>query len=298
MTAWNYLSDELPCTCGLPLVDETLISSLAMSLDIDPRGDQLFTVQVVFLILVWIFIFLRAFVRFLIIKRVSLDDILMFLCVLIYTAYAILSICGILYASEARSTNPLGAESIGLHSWFVCEVIYAPLSAMIRTPTSHFYGQVLGQPGSLALALMPIAILWNVRLGNPTKFGIAALLGIGIFIGLWSLMEISLGIIAGSYARWVEAIRERDVEQEPRETRPPADLGVQELEEDGTDPRTQRWRALQTTWNTVLISKSSSCENWLPPSLGGIRPGDHGTAAMTTGTLTPCRQCTCRPASK
>ncbi|KAK0703817.1 hypothetical protein B0T26DRAFT_658684, partial [Lasiosphaeria miniovina] len=83
----------------------------------------------------------------------------------------------------------------------VMSFVYLFIVLFQCSPISHFYGQVLGQPGTcvdqnivpgattafsvvsaavdFVLALMPIAILWNVRLGKPTKFGIAAL-GTGI----------------------------------------------------------------------------------------------------------------------
>jgi len=44
---------------------------------IDPRGVQLFVVDVVFLVLAWIFFFLRALVKLVLIKKVALDDWLM-----------------------------------------------------------------------------------------------------------------------------------------------------------------------------------------------------------------------------
>jgi hypothetical protein len=139
--------------------------------------------------------------------------------------------------------SPLEGESIALHAWLLCEVIYAPLSALIRTsiavfllriaavrahkyiiygnllsiwilatvyfftllfqcnPVSYFYEQVLGHPGScidpdivpratiaqsvisaitdFILALLPISILWDIRLNKRTKAGVAALLGLG-----------------------------------------------------------------------------------------------------------------------
>ena len=56
-------------------------ASRAMELDIDPRGFQLFVVQVIFLVFVWIFIFLRALVKLFVLKRVTLDDFFMFISV-------------------------------------------------------------------------------------------------------------------------------------------------------------------------------------------------------------------------
>ncbi|KAK3394833.1 integral membrane protein [Podospora didyma] len=260
--------------------------------DIDPRGIRLLIVQIVFLVLVWILVSLRGLVRLFVLKRVALDDLFMFISTLIYTAHATTTIWGIVYASNEAPADSPEAESIALRAWFLCEVIYAPLSALIRTsialfllrivisriqryfiyanfvviwilstvyffilllqcsPVSYFYEQALEKPGScvsldivpratiahsvvsavidIGLALLPIAILWHVRLNKRTKYGIALLLSMGLLAGialivripyvkftsitsrefldqtntaaLWSLMEISLGIMAGCAA--------------------------------------------------------------------------------------------------
>ncbi|KAK4207253.1 hypothetical protein QBC37DRAFT_456178 [Rhypophila decipiens] len=261
---------------------------------IDPRGLQLFIADIVFLVLTWVFFSLRALVTLILIRRVSADDILMFVSILIYTAHNTISVWGIVFASEVGQTNPLKGESIALTSWFICEVLYAPLSALIRTsialfllriatvkwhrytiygtlgivwalsipfffilvfqcnPPEHFYDQVLDDEHGgtcldhhivphatiahsvisalmdFVLALLPIAILWNVKLSKRTKAGVAALLGMGLFAGvalvaripfieftpvssreflgqsndvaLWSILETSFGIIAGCAA--------------------------------------------------------------------------------------------------
>lgn len=164
----------------------------------------------------------------------------------IYTAHNTISIWGIVYASRVGDIDLLAGESIALHSWFLCELLYAPLSALIRTsiglfllriatvkwhryiifgtlgvvwalsvpfffillfqcsPPEHFYEQVLPDAPhgtclkntvvpratlahsvisalmDLVLAMLPIAILWDVKLGKRTKAGVAALLGMGL----------------------------------------------------------------------------------------------------------------------
>ncbi|KAK3695250.1 integral membrane protein [Podospora appendiculata] len=259
---------------------------------INPNGVPLFVIQITFLVLVWVSISLRAVVTLWLLKRVSLDDILMFASVLLYTAFAGISIWGILYGSAQIDTNLLEGERIALHSWFLCEIIYPPLSALIRSsiavfllriatakahryiiytalvfvwvlsiayffivlfqcsPTSFFYDQVISESGTcieadivpratlahsvvnatadFILALLPVAILWRVKLNKGTKVGIAVLLGIGILASialiiripyvkfvsiisdgffeetdgaaLWSVVEMALGIIGGCAA--------------------------------------------------------------------------------------------------
>ncbi|KAK3337378.1 integral membrane protein [Cercophora scortea] len=259
---------------------------------INPSGVPLFVLQITFLVLVWVSISLRAVVTLWLLKRVSLDDLLMFASVLLYTAFAGISIWGILYGSAQIDTNLLEGERNALHSWFLCEIIYPLLSALIRTsiavfllriatakahryiiytalvfiwvlsiayffivlfqcsPTSFFYDQVIGESGTcidadvipratlahsvvnatadFILALLPVAILWRVKLSRGTKAGIAVLLGMGILAGaaliiriphvkfvsvfaddfleetdgaaLWSVVEMALGIIGGCAA--------------------------------------------------------------------------------------------------
>ncbi|KAK0633549.1 hypothetical protein B0T14DRAFT_575735 [Immersiella caudata] len=260
--------------------------------EIDPRGVTLFACQVAALIVVWLFFTLRMLVKVVLIKSVTLDDWLMSSAMLIFTSHGIITLWGIVEASiEGEVDYPRG-ENIALHSWFLGELLYAPLSALIRSsiavfllrivrakvhrvviygalavtwtlsviyffmllfqcwPVSHFYDQVLGQDGTcmnknivptatlahsiisactdFLLALLPVLILWNVRLNKRTKIGIATLLSLGLLAGialivripyiryipisspeflnqangtaLWSLLELSLGAIAGCAA--------------------------------------------------------------------------------------------------
>jgi len=44
----------------------------------NPGGERLFAVQLAFMLLGWIFIFLRAYVKIFMIKKVTVDDYMMF----------------------------------------------------------------------------------------------------------------------------------------------------------------------------------------------------------------------------
>jgi len=57
---------------------------------------------------------------------------------LLYTAHSSISIWGIISGSRAAQTSMFEGESIALHAWFLCEVIYAPLSALVRTSIAVF----------------------------------------------------------------------------------------------------------------------------------------------------------------
>ena len=163
----------------------------------------------------------------------------------IYTAYSIIAIWGI-FGGTGEHTTQLTAKqaATALEAWFLCEVIYPPLSALVRTsigvfllriatkkshrviiytaltviwllstiyfflmmfqcsPPSHFWEQVYQKPGTcvnpdlvpaativhsvisavcdFALALLPIAMMWEVQLNKRTKFTVAALLSMGV----------------------------------------------------------------------------------------------------------------------
>ncbi|KAK0730531.1 hypothetical protein B0H67DRAFT_37319 [Lasiosphaeris hirsuta] len=101
-----------------------------MGQGIDPRGIGLFVVQILFLSLVWVFIILRLLAKFTIIKKFSLGDFFMYTAALTYTAHATITIRGINSSSWEGQSNAIQAESIALHSWFLCEVIYPTLSAL------------------------------------------------------------------------------------------------------------------------------------------------------------------------
>lgn len=165
---------------------------------------------------------------------------------LFYTGYGAIVLHGIALGGTGKHTKELtldGAE-ISLRAWYLCEVLYAPMSACIRTsiavfllrlsvktwhrwtiyvvlvitwlvsvgffvpmviqcfPPSYFWKQVKGAEGTCMnpvvvpltavvhgvissicdwiLGLFPIALLWNVQINRCTKFGIAALLSMGI----------------------------------------------------------------------------------------------------------------------
>jgi hypothetical protein len=62
---------------------------------LDPRTTRLFVAQIVFLVLVWVFVFLRVVVRTLIVKQVSLHDSLMFTSVACISPYLLIPSLGV-----------------------------------------------------------------------------------------------------------------------------------------------------------------------------------------------------------
>ncbi|EMR70993.1 putative integral membrane protein [Eutypa lata UCREL1] len=261
--------------------------------DVNSGGTKLFIVQLVFLLVAWIISLLRVYVKLFMIRKVSPDDYWMLTALLFYTGYGAIVLHGIALGGTGKHTKELtldGAE-ISLRAWYLCEVLYAPMSACIRTsiavfllrlsvktwhrwtiyvvlvitwlvsvgffvpmviqcfPPSYFWKQVKGAEGTCMnpvvvpltavvhgvissicdwiLGLFPIVLLWNVQINRCTKFGIAALLSMGIIAGIaliaripfiktlaisvdflyetvnvamWSVPEPGLGIIAGNIA--------------------------------------------------------------------------------------------------
>lgn len=157
---------------------------------------------------------------------------------------------------SGRHVRDLTREQIyiGLKTWYISEILYAPVSAMVRTsvalfllrlsvhpthkriivailvviwttcaafmgvvafqcdPPSYFYDQVLGLKGrcvdiqvvpnvtiahsvigaasDFVYAILPIAMLWEVRLNKRTKASVALLLGMGFVSGIALLVRI------------------------------------------------------------------------------------------------------------
>ncbi|ETS87520.1 hypothetical protein PFICI_01348 [Pestalotiopsis fici W106-1] len=264
--------------------------------DVNPGGTRLVIGQIVFLVLAWIVCLLRLYVKAFMQKRVLSDDWFMFASLAVYTAYGAIAIHGVAAGGTGKHTEeltPSGIE-VALRAWYFCEVLYAPLSALIRTsiaifilrlatkpwqkwtiwinitviwlisivyfflmalqclPSNYFWQGPIAVPevrGSCmdhnvvpiativhsivsavsdwTLGLLPIAMLWKVNINRRTKISIAVLLGMGLVAGIalfiripyvkriaisadflfdtvslaaWSVIEPSLGIMAGSIA--------------------------------------------------------------------------------------------------
>ncbi|KAK4232217.1 integral membrane protein [Podospora fimiseda] len=113
-------------------------SAVIMIPNIDPRGVRLFVLTISFLVLVWLFISLRGLVKSMTVKKLSLDDWLMLAAVLLYTTHSTIALWGITYSSQEGEEDFLRGENIALHSWFLGEVLYGPLSALIRSSIAVF----------------------------------------------------------------------------------------------------------------------------------------------------------------
>ncbi|KAI0432598.1 hypothetical protein F5Y09DRAFT_136298 [Xylaria sp. FL1042] len=266
-----------------------------LGFDVNAPGTSLFTLQVIFLALAWMASLTRAFVKIVLLRKVSIDDYLMLLSLLGYTATGYFVFSSIIDGGMGKSiVDSPGNAEIMLKTLFGNMAASGPVSGLARvsialfllriavtkwhrivlhavigvttvtstayffiivfqcSPPSYFWEKIregaLGSCnhgmlvevstlvwGSFAvvmdwiLGLLPIAMLWNVRINRQSKFGIAAILGFGIIagialivrlvytsqtghttgnpsgpgiiaIGASAIIELALGIIAGCIA--------------------------------------------------------------------------------------------------
>ncbi|KAJ2990740.1 hypothetical protein NUW58_g2800 [Xylaria curta] len=229
-----------------------------LGFDVNPLGTNLFIIQVVFLALAWITSLMRGFVKLVLLRKVTIDDYLMLLALLGYTATGYFVLRAIIDGGLGRPITELNQQSreTMLISWFGNMVLAGPVSGLARvsialfllrisvtkwhrvvlqaiigttavmtivyfffvifqcSPPSFFWekdrGGVSGSCdhaqavqvatfvwGSFAaamdwmLGLLPIAILWNVRINRQSKVGIAAILSFGIIAGIALIIRLA-----------------------------------------------------------------------------------------------------------
>ncbi|KZL71138.1 integral membrane protein [Colletotrichum incanum] len=104
------------------------------------RGPELLGVQIAFLAAAWVATLLRAYVKVAITKSHTLDDGVMYLSTALYSVYAAVAVLGIVKGGIGRHTSELDSGSIviALKVWYTCEILYAFISALIRTSICLF----------------------------------------------------------------------------------------------------------------------------------------------------------------
>ncbi|KAI8235250.1 hypothetical protein K4K57_003830 [Colletotrichum sp. SAR 10_99] len=103
--------------------------------DVHNRGMTLFAVQLSFLIAAGLFTLARAYVKVRIVKSVGADDYLIFLAMIMYTVYGAVALHGVIQGATGKHLTELTVEqaAISLRAWYICEVIYSPITLAIRT---------------------------------------------------------------------------------------------------------------------------------------------------------------------
>ncbi|KZL81177.1 integral membrane protein [Colletotrichum incanum] len=129
------------------------------------RGPELLAVQVTFLVAAWIATFLRVYVKVVITKKHTLDDGAMYLSTALYSVYAAVAVLGIVKGGIGRHTSELdsGSVVIALKVWYTCEVLYAFISALIRTSICLFLLRIFNRgTGKIEKRLLQanIVVVW------------------------------------------------------------------------------------------------------------------------------------------
>ncbi|KAI0445963.1 hypothetical protein F4803DRAFT_96408 [Xylaria telfairii] len=228
-----------------------------LGFDVNAQGTSLFIIQLVFLALAWITSLMRAFVKIALLRKTTIDDYVMLLALLGYTATGYFVLSAIIDGGLGRSDAEPSLESleIMLRSWFGNMALAGPVSGLARvsialfllriavkkwqrlvlhvvigattvmtivyfflvvfqcSPASYFWQRMReGASGSCdhakavqsatlvwgsfavamdwMLGLLPIAILWNVRINRQSKIGIAAILSFGIIAGIALIIRL------------------------------------------------------------------------------------------------------------
>ncbi|KAK1989567.1 integral membrane protein [Colletotrichum cereale] len=112
----------------------------------DDRGMELYIVQMIFVIIAGLFVLARAYVKIFIVKSIAVDDWLIFGAMLGYAGYGAVAIHGVVYGATGKHVKNLttAEAAISLRGWYICEVMYSPITLAIRT--------------SIALLLLRLAV--------------------------------------------------------------------------------------------------------------------------------------------
>ncbi|KAI3532113.1 integral membrane protein [Colletotrichum abscissum] len=102
---------------------------------IQDRGMQLFAIQFGFLLAAVFFVLARAYVKTCIVKSLTVDDWLIFGAMLGYTTYGGLVLHGVTHGATGKHLTEVTVDqaAISLRAWYICEVLYSPITLAIRT---------------------------------------------------------------------------------------------------------------------------------------------------------------------
>ncbi|KAK1658099.1 hypothetical protein BDP55DRAFT_683816 [Colletotrichum godetiae] len=129
------------------------------------RGPELLGVQAAFLAAAWIATCLRLYVKTTLTKSHTVDDGVMYLSTVLYSVYAAVAVHGIVNGGIGRHTSDLdpGSIVIALKVWYTCEILYAFISALIRTSICLFLLRIFNRgTNKLAKKMLQanIALVW------------------------------------------------------------------------------------------------------------------------------------------
>ncbi|KAB8299059.1 hypothetical protein EYC80_001184 [Monilinia laxa] len=178
------------------------------------RGSEIAVTLGVFVGLSWLFVFLRCIVRSCITRSWKLDDSLLAVSLALYTLYGAIGIRSVKFGS-GQHTDQVSLEEVSkaLQAWWFDEILYA-LITFFCSPIDYFWNQYKGTVGSClnvnivsgvsiahsavgfavdwTLGLLPIWVMWNVKISTRLKFLVAGVLSLGLLAGVATLVRIPL----------------------------------------------------------------------------------------------------------
>lgn len=108
-----------------------------------------------FLILSWVTVMLRCYVRIFLVKGFGLDDQVMLLCLFLFTGYLSCQIGGAVHGTgRTRNLISDAAAQKALHFWYFCEIFYTTSTSILKIAVGLFF---------LRITKIPIHV-WIVRI--------------------------------------------------------------------------------------------------------------------------------------
>ncbi|KAF3046196.1 hypothetical protein E8E11_008106 [Didymella keratinophila] len=118
------------------------------------RGGQIAAVAITFLILSWLTVGLRCYVRTFLVKGFGLDDKMMVVTLFFFTAYLACQLGGAIHGSGAHRENLTDEQAqTALRFWFFCEVFYTISTSIFKIAVGLFL---------LRITIVPLHI-WIIR---------------------------------------------------------------------------------------------------------------------------------------
>ncbi|KAF4473940.1 hypothetical protein CGGC5_v017104 [Colletotrichum fructicola Nara gc5] len=158
---------------------------------VQSRGPELIVIQSVCVVATWVATGLRAYVKCALTRDHTIDDGVMYLSTMLYSAYAAAALIGIVQGGIGRHTSDLDSASIviALQVWYTCEILFAFISAIIRTSICLFMLRVFNaiRPGTTGPSSR---MLWKLQKPRAEKLPLIFFFGVGVVAGMIMIVRI------------------------------------------------------------------------------------------------------------
>ncbi|KAL1913118.1 hypothetical protein Sste5344_001207 [Sporothrix stenoceras] len=125
--------------------------------------EPLFIINVTFLVLAWFTCLLRAWAKLVVLRKVTPDDYLMLCGIIFYTGYAVSAIYGVTHGvGTLGSGMSLEEAMVGLRAWWLCEILYPPVTLSVRTSVAVFLLQIAVQRVHRRIIIGVMVAFWVV----------------------------------------------------------------------------------------------------------------------------------------